>query len=234
MKRGFAMTGAEFRDARERTKHTQAQAASTLGLTQAYLSMLERGVRPVTSRLASQAQKAFDLPPTALPLETVESPSLGENQLRSDLGALGYPGFSYLRGKPTRNPAQLLFSALDRPDLDTRVVDALPWLTYTYPDMNWDWLLSNAKLHDRQNRLGFVVTLAEKLADKAADRARSQRLAVSRALLERSRLVQEDTLCHDSMTKVERKWLRVNRPPEAKHWNLLTDLDVRHLAYASA
>ena len=50
--------------------------------------------------------------------------------------------------------------------------------------------------------------------------------------LERSRLVQEDTLCHDSMTKVERKWLRSNRPPEAKHWNLLTDLDVRHLAYA--
>jgi hypothetical protein len=195
--------------------------------------MLERGVRPVTSRLASQAQKAFDLPPTALPLETVETPFLGESQLRSDLGALGYPGFSYLRGKPTRNPAQLLFSALDRQDLDTRVVEALPWVTYTYPDMNWDWLLSNAKLHDRQNRLGFVVTLAEKLADKVADRARSQRLADSRALLERSRLVQEDTLCHDSMTKVERKWLRVNRPPEAKHWNLLTDLEVRYLAYGS-
>jgi hypothetical protein len=163
----------------------------------------------------------------------VEAPSLDESQLRSDLGALGYPGFSYLRGKPTRNPAQLLFSALDREDLDTRVVEALPWVTYTYPDMNWDWLLSNAKLHDRQNRLGFVLTLAEKLADKAADRARSQRLADSRALLERSRLVHEDTLCHDSMTKVERKWLRTNRPPEAKHWNLLTDLDVRHLAYGS-
>src|ERR1700722_743114 len=163
------MTGTELRDARERAKCTQAQAATKLGLTQAYLSMMERGVRPVTSRLASQAQKSFDLPPTALPLETVEVPFPGESELRSDLGALGYPGFSYLRGKPTHNPAQLLFSALDRPDLDTRVVDALPWLTYTYPDMNWDWLLSNAKLHDRQNRLGFVVTLAEKLADKAAD-----------------------------------------------------------------
>jgi transcriptional regulator with XRE-family HTH domain len=228
------MTGAELRDARESAKCTQAQAASKLGLTQAYLSMLERGVRPVTSRLASQAQKAFDLPPTALPLETVEVPFLNETELRSDLGALGYPGFSYMRGKPTHNPAQLLFSALDQQELDTRLVEALPWLTYTYANMNWDWLLTNAKLHDRQNRLGFVVTVARTLADKAGDSVRSQRLADSWALLERSRLVGEDTLCHDSMTKVERKWLRKNRPPEAKHWNLLTDLDVRHLAYSSA
>jgi len=228
------MTGAELKDVREREKCTQAQAASRLGLTQAYLSMLERGVRPVTTRLARQAQDAFDLPPTALPLATAELAFLGESELRSDLGALGYPGFSYLRGKPTRNPAQSLFSALDHEDLDTRLVEALPWLTYTYANMNWNWLLTNVKLHDRQNRLGFVVTLAGQLADKAADSTRSQRLANNRALLERSRLVQEDTLCHDSMTKVERKWLRTNRPPEAKHWNLLTDLDVRHLAYASA
>jgi hypothetical protein len=53
-------------------------------------------------------------------------------------------------------------------------------------------------------------------------------------LLERSRLVREDTLCHDSMTQAERKWLRQNRPPDAEHWNLLTDLDVRHLAYEPA
>jgi transcriptional regulator with XRE-family HTH domain len=228
------MTGADFKDARERAKYTQARAASKLGLTQAYLSMLERGLRPVTSRLATQAQKVFDLPPTVLPLETVNVPTVSESELRSDLAALGYPGFSYLRGKPTHNPAQLLFSALDQPDLDTRLVEALPWLTYAYADMNWDWLLSNTKLHDRQNRLGFVVTLAGKLADLAADSTRTQRLADRLVLLERSRLVQEDTLCHNSMTKVERKWLRTNRPPEAKHWNLLTDLDVRHLAYASA
>jgi transcriptional regulator with XRE-family HTH domain len=226
------MTGAELRDARETAKCTQAQAATKLGLTQAYLSMLERGVRPVTSRLASQAQRSFDLPATALPLETVEVAFPGESELRSDLGALGYPGFSYLRGKPTHNPAQLLFSALDQQDLDTRVVEALPWLTYTYADMNWDWLLTNAKLRDRQNRLGFVVTVARALADKAGDSVRLQRFARIRASLERSRLVQEDTLCHDSMTQVERKWLRRNRPPEAKYWNLLTDLDVTHLAYA--
>ncbi len=228
------MTGADLKSARQRANCTQAQAAARLGLTQAYLSMVERGRRPVTSGLAVQAQKVFDFPPTALPLETEQMSSLGESELKSDLGALGYPGFSYLRGKPTRNPAQLLFFALDQPDLDTRVVEALPWLTCTYVEMNWDWLVSNAKLHDRQNRLGFVVTLAGELAQKTGDSACSRKLTDSRALLERSRLVREDTLCHNSMTKAERKWLRLNRPPEARHWNLLTDLDVRHLAYARA
>src|SRR5271168_2194147 len=110
------MTGADLKDARERAKCTQVRAASKLGLTQAYLSMLERGVRPVASHVAYRALKAFDFPPTVLPLEEV--PFSGERKLRSDLGALGYPGFSYLRGRTTRNPAQLLFHALDRRDLD--------------------------------------------------------------------------------------------------------------------
>jgi hypothetical protein len=33
------------------------------------------------------------------------------------------------------------------------------------------------------------------------------------------------------MIKAERKWLRRNRPPVSKHWNLLTDLEMRRLAY---
>jgi transcriptional regulator with XRE-family HTH domain len=228
------MTGADLKSARERANCKQAQAAAKLGLTQAYLSMVERGHRRVTPSVAARARKVFDFPPTALPLETETMTSLGKRELQPDLGALGYPGFSYLRGKPTRNPAQLLFFALDQADLDARVVEALPWLTWTYVDMNWDWLVSNAKLHDRQNRLGFVVALAAELAQKSGDSVRSQKLTESGALLERSRLVREDTLCHDSMTQTERKWLRLNRPPEAKHWNLLTDLDVKHLAYAPA
>jgi transcriptional regulator with XRE-family HTH domain len=228
------MTGLDLKNGRQKANCTQAEAASKLGLTQAYLSMVERGRRTVTSGLAAKAMELFDFPPTALPFEAEEASFLGESELKTDLGVLGYPGFSYLRGKPTRNPAQLLFCVLNQPDVDTRVVEALPWLTYTYADMNWDWLVSNAKLHDRQNRMGFVVTLAGELAQKAGDSTRSKKLADRRALLERSRLAQEDTLCHDSMTKVERKWLRTNRPSEAKHWNLLTDLNVRNLTYASA
>jgi hypothetical protein len=41
----------------------------------------------------------------------------------------------------------------------------------------------------------------------------------------------EDTLASESMTHAERKWLRQHRPAKARHWNLLTDLEVRHLAY---
>lgn len=228
------MTGTDLKNARQGAKCTQAQAARRLGVTQAYLSMVESGRRPVTRSLVAQVRKVFELPPTTLPLAAEKQAACGEDELKSDLGALGYPGFGYLRGKPTRNPAQLLFCALDRADLDTRVVEALPWLACMYADLNWDWLVCNAKLHDRQNRLGFVVTLAGELAQKSGDSVRSLKLAESGTLLDRSRLVREDTLCHESMTQAERKWLRHKRSPEAKHWNLLTDLEVRNLAYVPA
>jgi hypothetical protein len=52
------------------------------------------------------------------------------------------------------------------------------------------------------------------------------------AALERSRLAREETLCHDSLTQAERRWLRSNRSEEARHWNLLTDLSPEHLSHA--
>lgn len=225
------MTGADLKTARLKAEWTQQQAASRLGLTQAYLSMLEHGHRTVTSSLAALAMKVFDLPPTALPLMPSDFRPLKDEEMKADLGALGYPGFSYLRGRPKRNPVQLLFYALNQPDLDARLVEALPWLTCTFVDMDWNWLVMNAKEYDRQNRLGFIVELAGEFAKKSGDTERFKRLAEYQSFLRRSRLMQEDTLCHDSMTQAERKWLRHNRPPEAKYWNLLTDLDVRHLAY---
>jgi len=225
------VTGETLKAGREEANLTQQEAASKLGLTQAYLSMLERGRRPVTTELAAQAMKVFHLPPTALPLEADLHSTLDESAFKAELGALGYPGFSYLRGKSHYNPARLLFLALDQDDLDRRVVDALPWLAYTYPEMDWEWLSRNAKLNDRQNRLGFVVDLAEEIAEKAGEASRRRSLSQNKAVIERSRLAKEDTLSHESMTQAERKWLRQNRPPKARHWNLLTDLDVRHLAY---
>ena len=226
-----SVTGNALRTGREEAKLTQQEAASRLGLTQAYLSMLERGRRPVTTELAAQAIKVFHLPPTALPLEAEFLSTLDENAFKAELGALGYPGFAYLRGKSHYNPARLLFLALDQDSLDRRVVEALPWLAYTYPGMDWEWLTRNAKLNDRQNRLGFVVDLAEEVAERAGDASRRKSLSQNKAQIERSRLAREDTLSNDSMTQAERKWLRRNRPPKARHWNLLTDLDVKHLAY---
>lgn len=225
------MTGNDLRTGREEAKLTQQEAASRLGLTQAYLSMLERGRRHVTTELAAQAIKVFHLPPTALPLEADFLSTLDESAFKAELGALGYPGFSYLRGKSHYNPARLLFLALDQDSLDRRVVEALPWLAYTYPGMDWEWLTRNAKLNDRQNRLGFVVDLAEQYAEKMGDESRKTSLDQKKAALERSRLAREDTLSNESMTQAERKWLRQNRPSKARHWNLLTDLDVRHLDY---
>jgi transcriptional regulator with XRE-family HTH domain len=226
-----SVTGDALRTGREKANLTQQEAASKLGLTQAYLSMLERGHRPVTAELAAQAMKVFNLPPTAFPLESDRPSTLDENAFKSELGALGYPGFSYLRGKSHYNPARLLFLALDQDDLDRRVVEALPWLAFRYADLDWEWLLRNAKLDDRQNRLGFVVDLAEEYAEKTGDASRKRNLSATKAVIERSRLAREDTLAHESMTQAERKWLRQNRPSKARHWNLLTDLDVRHLAY---
>jgi transcriptional regulator with XRE-family HTH domain len=225
------VTGETLKTGRERANLTQQEAASRLRLTQAYLSMLERGRRPVTMELAAQAMRVFRLPPTALPLETDRHPTLDESVFKAELGALGYPGFSYLRGKSRYNPARLLFLALDQDCLDRRVVEALPWLAYTYPELDWAWLSRNAKLNDRQNRLGFVVDLAEEYAEKAGEASRKKSLSQNKAVIERSRLVREDTLSNDSMTQAERKWLRQNRPPKARHWNLLTDLDVKHLTY---
>jgi hypothetical protein len=99
--------------------------------------------------------------------------------------------------------------------------------------MDWDCAVLNAKLLDRQNRLGFVVTLASQLASKSTDAHRSGRLREYAAVLERSRLVKEDTLCHDALTRAERKWLRSNRPAEAAHWNLLTDMKAENLPHAT-
>ena len=55
-------------------------------------------------------------------------------------------------------------AALDSDDLDSRVTEALAWLPLAYPHLDWDWLTANAKLRDRQNRLGFVGVLARQAA----------------------------------------------------------------------
>ncbi len=57
-------------------------------------------------------------------------------------------------------------------------------MTCEYADMNWDWLVGQAKQNDRQNRLGFVVTLAGELAERSGDASRSEKLKRYRELLD--------------------------------------------------
>jgi transcriptional regulator with XRE-family HTH domain len=229
------MTGQELQEARRRKGWTQQEASARLGVTQAYFSMLENGRRTFPYSLARKVAEMLDAPATTLPLrEEPVGEHAGEEKLRAELAALGYPGFAHLRGRARRNPAEVLLRALNEANLDSRVVEGLPWLALTYADMDWDWAVRNAKLLDRQNRLGFVTTMAYQLATNAADEGRARKLKEYSGVLERSRLVKEDTLCHDSLTKAEKEWLRVNRPADAEYWNLLTDMKVESLPYASS
>jgi transcriptional regulator with XRE-family HTH domain len=225
------MTGHDLKSARTASNWTQAEAAHRLGVTQAYLSMLERDARPVSGDLMPVVLRVFSLPPTARPLRSHHGAGLREELLKKALGELGYPGFAYLKSRLFLNPAELLLLALDSEDLDARVTEALPWLPFRFPDMNWDWLSAEAKSRDRQNRLAYVTLLASDVAQSRgeAELAKSLRLRLGR--LERSRLANEDTLAKNSMSQAERKWLRTHRTPAAVHWNLLTDLKAEDLQH---
>jgi transcriptional regulator with XRE-family HTH domain len=230
------MDGSLLREARLKKNWTQEQTALVLNITQAYLSMLEKGQRPLSERFVRKALKVLNLPPTVLPLRSEEAATSVSSQKRdfgAELAALGYPGFAYLRTRRRRNPAEVLFEALNQANLDARVAEGLPWLAMTYVDMDWDWLVRNAKVHDRQNRLGFAVSLASEVAEGKNESERARKLRQCLADLESARLAREDTFCHDSMTQAERAWLREHRSPAAAHWNLLTDMKGEHLAYAS-
>jgi len=69
-------------------------------------------------------------------------------KLASDLAALGYPGFSYLKLRRKTNPAQVLLSALSVKNLDSRLTEALPWVLLEYPDLDWQWLVQEAELNE--------------------------------------------------------------------------------------
>lgn len=148
------------------------------------------------------------------------------------LAGLGYPGFSHLRGREA-NPAAVLLEALIQEDLDVRLAEALPWIVLTFPDLDWAWLIREAKLRDVQNRLGFVAELGLGLAVGQPQWGPAiERLSAAAQSLERARLVREDTLCRESMPDAEREWLAMTRSPLARHWNLLTGLTVDQLSYA--
>ena len=157
------MTGNDLKTARTASEWTQAEAALRLGVTQAYLSMVERGTRPVSDELASTVLKTFSLSPAKRPLGTLRAPA-EESMFKEALGELGYPGFAYLTSPNQLNPAELLLLALDTEDLDARVLEALPWLPFRFSDLQWDWLASETKLRNRQNRLAYRCTRTGDLA----------------------------------------------------------------------
>jgi hypothetical protein len=127
---------------------------------------------------------------------------------------------------------EVLPGALLADDVDARVVEGLPWLLLRYPDVNSDRLVTYAKQHDAQNRLGFLVALASRLAAAKGDAAATELLERREQALQRSLLQQDDTFSRSSLTQAERRWLVANRSPEAKRWNLLATLNVDRLLNA--
>lgn len=228
------MTSDQLKTGRLRAGLTQNEAAAALGVSQPYLSQLEMGQRPVTAELARAATALYRLPPTALPMPDppTQAAVADPEQLARQLSGLGYPGFRHLRPRKA-NPAAVVLEALLQDDLETRLAEALPWVLVTYPDLDWAWLVRHVKLHDVQNRLGFLVALAKAMA---ADRPQLEpafnQLSSVEPQLERARLVREDTLCRESMPLAERRWLEANRSTLARHWNLLTGLTAEQLTHA--
>jgi transcriptional regulator with XRE-family HTH domain len=229
------MTAEQWKTGRENAGLTQVAAARALGVSQPYLSQLETGLRRPSAELARKAAKLYGLPASALPLpEPLEVRKVSPDDLQRKLASLGYPAFEHVRSRVVSNPAEVVLSAVVKQDLDTRLVEALPWVLSRYPDLDWEWLRDRAKLQNAQNRLGYVVHLAEQTARALpANQSALQELSKWESELEQARLAGEGTLCRDSMPERERTWLRTHRPEAAAHWNLLTSLTADQLPYVA-
>jgi transcriptional regulator with XRE-family HTH domain len=226
------MNAQRLKNARLAGGWTQSEAAAKLGVSQPYYSQLENGSRPLSGELGPIAVLQLQLSPVALPLPELHAnlAPLDPREIAAQFGSLLYPGFTHMKkaAKPL-NPALLVAASLAHPDLDPRLVEALPWALFTFHDLDWDWLSAQCRLGNQQNRLGYLVTLAMQFAKPGAN----ANLANALSDLERSRLAVEGTLCRESMPTAERTWARKHRPTDAAHWNLLTTLTADQLTHAA-
>jgi len=202
---------------------SQQEAAERLGVTQAYLSMLESGARN-PAPLARKLMHVYGLSPTVLPVDEVRE-EVSADSLAHELALLGYPGFAHLRrGGRKVNPATFLLTALGQRNLEARTAEGLPWVVLRYPDMPTDFLVREARARNLQNRLGFVVTLGKRAVGKDDLQSLEQTLADSK-------LEKEDSFCKE-LNNAERRWLREHSSEEARQWHLLSDLRPDAVRYA--
>jgi transcriptional regulator with XRE-family HTH domain len=223
------MSGPQVKTARERLGWTQRQAARHWKVSQPYLSLVEHDHRRVPGHLARLLARKEPQMATGLPLNAPPA----SHELPRLLGTLGYGGFAYLADpKAVANPAAVLLAGLQQTHVPARVTEALPWLLVTFPDLDWQWLLDQAKLSNLQNRLGYLVGLARDVALDRGDSAAVTRLLEVERRLEDARLAKEDTLGR-ILTEAERRHFREHRTRAAVHWNLLTGLRAADLRYGN-
>lgn len=227
----------EIRQYRGHLMLSQAQLAHALGVTQAYISQLERGKRPVSTKLAVKLAGLPDLrrlPATVFPEDTAGLDRI-DADFAADLGAMGYPGFASPGERAPKNPAAVIVGILKRRQVAPGVMAAIPWLLLRFPDLNTSWLIDQARLNNLQNRLGFLTDLAIEIAETylAAgrfDEAHLLKLEEMRGHLEDSRLAKDDTLARP-LSPSERQFFEENRSETARHWNLLTGLTKETLPF---
>jgi transcriptional regulator with XRE-family HTH domain len=219
------MNSAQLKTPRLNRGWTQQEAAARLAVTQAYLSMLETGRRSPSPDLARKLMRVYNLPPTVLPVSRLPQ-KVTPDFLARELGSLGYPGFAHLLEATRKvNPAAFLLLALSQRNLEVRVAEGLPWLVLSYLDMDFNWLVPQARMRNLQNRLGFCVTLARMASQNDA-------LQTPEKMLADSKLEKQDSFCKE-LNESERRWLREHSSDEARQWNLLSDLRPDTLRYAT-
>ena len=109
------------------------------------------------------------------------------------------------------------------------VVAGLPWLVLHHPDMDWPWVLNQARMRNLQNRVGFILSLTRQVAVRLNKTRAARQLTAVQAAFEEARLAREDTFS-TALTRAEQAWLRRERSEEARHWNVLTELSVNDVA----
>jgi transcriptional regulator with XRE-family HTH domain len=227
---GMSMAGADLKALRKQHKWNQNELAQRLGVSQTLVSLWEQGSRPVPTQWLKKLYKlGLEINATKLPMRK-DADSV-HMDFAQELSNLGYPPYGYFRaGMPSWNPAQFLVMALGQRDLDRRVAEGLPWLARHFVGMNWEWARREAKVRDLQNRLGFTIALARKVAEEKQQPEVASQLARQEEVLRGSLLAKEDTFSRENMTQVERAWLLTNRSPEARAWHVLSDLVTAQLA----
>jgi len=95
--------------------------------------------------------------------------------------------------------------------------------------------VQQAKLHDLQNRLGFVVALARKAGRRSGllNSRRDVALEQLETTLSRSLLAREELIAGAHVSESERQWLKKHRSKEARDWNVLSNWRPEALRYVA-
>ena len=240
---GLTITKADFQSSQsldQKTRLRRAASVNRLGRMRLVWRRenWETGQRPLSPELARKMVRVYKLSPSSLPPSrpSVSDWRVSPDQLAADLAGLGYPGFAYPGSRRRhKNPGELLLTALAQEQLEARLFEALPWLMLKYWDMNKEWLVRQAKLHDLQNRLGFVVSLARKAGSRSPSRnpKRDAVLEELESKLKRSLLAKEELLGGTDLSDAERKRLKRHRPKAAREWNVLSSWRPEVLRYVA-